>query len=86
METIVGFVIGYLAGSREGRAGLDRLRESWRGIRTSPEARKLAAEAMGVAELAVRRAAGSGLTSTVNGMTDVLSHRAAAGKGQGRAA
>jgi hypothetical protein len=85
METIVGFVIGYLAGSREGRAGLDRLRESWRGIRNSPEARKLAAEAIGVAELAVRRAAGSGLTTTVNGMTDALTRRAASGKG-GRAA
>jgi hypothetical protein len=86
METILGFVIGYLAGSREGRAGLDRLRESWRGIRHSPEARKLAAEAMGVAELALRRAAGSGLTGTVNGMTGMLTHKAATAKGARRVA
>jgi len=45
METIIGFVAGYLAGSREGRAGLDRLRTSWHAIRTSPEVRKLASEA-----------------------------------------
>ena len=86
METIVGFVVGYLAGSREGRAGLERLRESWRGIRNSPEARKLAAEAMGMAELALRRAAGSGLSTTASGVTDVLMRRAAAGKEGKRAA
>jgi hypothetical protein len=86
METIVGFVVGYLAGSREGRAGLDRLREAWHGIRNSPEARKLAAEAIGVAELALRRAAGSGLSSTASGVTDVLMRRAAAGEDGRRAA
>jgi hypothetical protein len=75
METIIGFVVGYLAGSREGREGLDRLRESWHGIRNSPEARRLAGEAIGVAELALRRAAGSGLSGTVSGMTDLLGRR-----------
>ena len=34
METIVGFVAGYLVGTREGRDGLDRLRSSWHSIRT----------------------------------------------------
>ncbi|MGD0375915.1 MAG: hypothetical protein ABSB01_15170 [Streptosporangiaceae bacterium] len=86
METIVGFVIGYLAGSREGQAGVERLRESWRGIRNSPEARKLVGEAVGVAELALRRAAGSGLSTTASGVTDVLMHRWAAGKNDRRAA
>ena len=46
----------------------ERLRESWRGIRNSPEARKLAADAMGIAELAMRRAAGSTLSGTANGL------------------
>jgi len=60
METIVGFVAGYLVGTREGKDGLDRLRSSWHSIRTSPEVRKLAAEAVTVAEMAVRQVSGRG--------------------------
>ena len=55
METIVGFVAGYLVGTREGREGLDRLRSSWNSIRTSPEVRKLATEAVSMAEMAFQR-------------------------------
>jgi hypothetical protein len=58
MEAVIGFVVGYLAGSRDGRAGLERLRTSWHAIRTSPEVRKLAAEAAVIAEATVRQAAG----------------------------
>lgn len=86
METILGFVIGYLAGSREGRDGLERLRESWRGIRNSPEARKLAFEAVSVAELVVRRAAGGGLSGTVSGVSDLLVRKAGAVRDTKRAA
>ncbi len=75
----LALILAALAGSREGRDGLDRLRESWRGIRNSPEARKLAAEAVGLAELAVRRAAGSGLSVTVSGVSGMV--RAAARPG-----
>jgi hypothetical protein len=57
METIVGFIAGYLIGTRDGREGLDRLRTSWHSIRTSPEVRKLTAQAMPLAEAAVRQAA-----------------------------
>jgi hypothetical protein len=86
METILGFVVGFLAGSREGREGLERLRESWHGIRNSPEARKLATEAMGIAELAVRRVAGSGLSGTVSGESELLARRLAGGQQDSRAA
>jgi hypothetical protein len=86
METILGFVVGYLAGSREGREGLERLRESWRGIRNSPEARKLAGDALGIAELAVRRAAGNGLSGTVSGVSELLARRLAGGQQDSRAA
>ncbi len=86
METILGFVAGYLTGSREGREGLERLRESWRGIRNSPEARKLAADAMGIVELAVRRAAGSGLSGTANGVSGLLIRRLAGSQQDKRAA
>jgi hypothetical protein len=65
METIVGFVAGYLVGSREGREGLARIRSSWHAIRTSPELRRLAGEAMTVAG------------ATVGNVTEVLTQQAA---------
>jgi hypothetical protein len=86
METLVGFIAGYLAGCQDGKDGLQRLRESVDAIRKSPETRRLAGEAMGFAELAMKRAASSrnmaGLGGTVGTVTDILVHRAAAiGKG-----
>ena len=42
METIIGFVAGYLVGTREGKDGLERLKTSWRAITSSPEVRKMA--------------------------------------------
>ncbi len=89
MEAIVGFVAGYLVGTREGRDGLDRLRSSWNSIRTSPEVRRLASEAVTVAEMAVRRASSGGfggLGGTVGGVTDILVRRAAASREGSRAA
>jgi hypothetical protein len=89
METIVGFVAGYLVGTREGRDGLERLRSSWHSIKTSPEVRKLAAEAVTVAEMAVRRASSGGfggLGGAVGGVTDILVRRAVAAREGSRAA
>ncbi len=81
METIVGFVAGYLVGSREGRDGLERLRTSWQSIRTSPEVRKLATEAITVAEMVIRRTSDRGsLSGAVGGVTDMLVRRAAAAR------
>lgn len=65
METFIGFIAGYLVGSREGKAGLERLKTSWNAIRTSPEVRKLAGDAMTVAEQVVRRAPIRGISGTV---------------------
>jgi hypothetical protein len=88
METIVGFVAGYLVGSREGREGLARMRSSLQSIRTSPELRRLAGEAITVAGATISRAssgrAGIGLPSlkelsdVVGSVTEVLAHQAAA--------
>ena len=78
METIVGFVAGYLVGTRDGREGLERLRSSWHAIRTSPEVRKLASEAMTVAEMAVRRGSGRGnIGGAVGEVTNMIARRAA---------
>ena len=82
MEAIIGFVAGYLAGIRDGRAGLERLRTSWHAIRTSPEVRRLAGEAAVMAEATVRRAASGGLSGTVSGVTDLIASRAASRQGQ----
>ena len=65
METIIGFVAGYLVGSREGKTGLERLKTSWNAIRTSPEVRKLATDAISMAEQVVRQAPIGGLSGTV---------------------
>jgi hypothetical protein len=90
METIVGFVAGFLVGTREGKDGLDRLRSSWHSIRTSPEVRKLAAEAVTVAEMAVRQVSSGrgnlgGLGGAVGDVRDMLVRRAV-GTREGRAA
>jgi hypothetical protein len=86
METILGFVAGYLAGCNDGKDGVKRLRESVQAIIESGEMRRLTGEAMVVAEAAVRRAAsGKGfgsLSGTVGSVSDMLAHRAGAiGKG-----
>ena len=60
METVIGFIVGYLVGSREGKAGLERLRISANAIMQSPEVRRLAAEAITIAESAARQASSHG--------------------------
>jgi hypothetical protein len=90
METIVGFVAGYLVGTREGKDGLDRLRSSWHSIRTSPEVRKLAGEAVTMAEMAVRQVSGrgslGGLGGAVGDVRDMLVRRAVGARDGSRAA
>jgi hypothetical protein len=86
METIFGFVAGYLAGSRDGKDGAKRLRESAEAILGSPEVRRLTGEAMAMAEATFRRAAAGrnfgSLSDTVGSVTEMLAHRAGAlGKG-----
>ena len=65
METIIGFVAGYLVGSREGKAGLERLKTSWQTIRSSPEVRKLAVDAITMAEQIVRRVPAGGISGAL---------------------
>jgi hypothetical protein len=88
METILGFVAGYLVGTREGKDGLERLRSSWHSIRTSPEVRRLAAEAVTFAEAALRQSSGGGLRlgGAVGNVTDMLVKRAAGARQGSRAA
>ncbi len=63
METLIGFVVGYLVGAKEGPGGLARLKVSLAAIASSPEARKLLGEAMAMAQPVAQRASSAGLSS-----------------------
>jgi hypothetical protein len=78
METIIGFIAGYLTGVSEGRDGLQRARKSLEAIRTSPELRRMVGEAVGVTHAVVSRAAKGGLGSTVGEVTELIASRASA--------
>ena len=81
METIFGFVAGYLAGAQDGPEGLKWLRASLKAIVNSSEMRKLAGEALTIGESVARRAASQGLGGlggSVGGVADVIIHRATA--------
>jgi len=63
MEALIGFVVGYLVGAKEGKGGLERLRISLSAIASSPEARKLWGEAMSMAQPVAQRASSAGLSN-----------------------
>jgi hypothetical protein len=90
METVFGFIAGYIAGSQDGPDGVKRLRSSVEAILKSNEVRRLAGEAISLAELTVRRAASgkglSGLSGTVGSVTESLVDRASAFGKSSRAA
>jgi hypothetical protein len=83
METIIGFVAGYLVGTREGKAGLERLKTSWRAVTSSPEVRKMASDAIIMAEQVVKRAPAGGISGAV---VRTLTSRAGPGRDTSRAA
>jgi hypothetical protein len=89
METIIGFVVGYLVGAREGKDGVERLKTSVRSIIGSAEARRMLAEAVAVAEPIARRASSAGLAgmSGIGGtMVRQIVNRAAGTREEPRAA
>jgi hypothetical protein len=61
METVIGFIAGYLVGTSHGREGLAKVRSSLEAIRTSPELRRLAADGAGIAGVVVKQAASRGV-------------------------
>jgi hypothetical protein len=61
METVIGFVVGYLVGANEGKGGLERLKVSLASIASSAEARRLVGEAMALAQPVIKKATSSGL-------------------------
>jgi hypothetical protein len=65
METIIGFLAGYLVGAREGKDGLERLKTSVNAIRSSPEVHKMASDALVLAEQMVKRVPVGGISGAV---------------------
>ncbi|HWG60195.1 MAG TPA: hypothetical protein VG253_00660 [Streptosporangiaceae bacterium] len=85
MDTIIGFIAGYLAGAQDGRAGLERARKSADAIRSSPELRRLVGEGIMMAQAAVGRVSKGDLGETIGGVTELIAARAGA-RGDRRAA
>jgi hypothetical protein len=71
METVIGFVVGYLVGANDGKGGVERLKASITAIISSPEAHRLIGEAMTVAEPVVRQASKVGLNTIGGGLGGV---------------
>ena len=75
METIIGFAAGYLAGAKEGKAGLERLKTSAIAIVKSPEARKLATDAVSLAGMLVRQTSARGIGASASGVAELVMRR-----------
>ncbi|MGO9218989.1 MAG: hypothetical protein ACLP5E_14700 [Streptosporangiaceae bacterium] len=86
METIIGFVAGYLTGVSEGREGMDRARKSLDAIRTSPELRRLVADGVGLAQVVLGRVAKGGLSGALGGVSELITGSAASSRDERRAA
>ena len=78
----MGFVVGYLAGCKDGQHGVKRLRASAEAVLSSDEVRRLTAAAISFAVAAMARAASgrrhTGLSGTLGTATDMLLRRASA--------
>lgn len=76
METLIGFAIGYMIGTRQGQDGMRRALESLDAIRNSPEVRKMVAGGAGVAGSMVQQLLGSGVGAVVGGTVETLVRKA----------
>jgi len=72
METVIGFAVGYLTGTKVGKEGLERLRTSLRAIATSPEARRIAADAVALAGSLAGRGSARGAARTAGGLARLV--------------
>jgi hypothetical protein len=52
VEVVLGFVVGYWVGSRQGRKGLQQALDSAQAIWASPETRRMVGEGLSVLEAA----------------------------------
>jgi hypothetical protein len=87
METLIGFVAGYLVGTKQGRDGLAKVSEPIDAIRRSPEVRQLLVAGASVAGSAVRQVIGGvALTGAVEALARKVSDVMSGGTEERRAA
>jgi hypothetical protein len=76
METLIGFAIGYVVGTRQGRDGLRKARESFDAIRTSPEVRQLVATGASIAGSTMKQLLSGGAGPMLSGVMEAVSRKA----------
>ena len=75
METMIGFVIGYYVGTRQGRQGLEQAMESLEAIRRSPQTRELLGAAYAAARPMIKQLASGGAGAVVSGAVEEIGRR-----------
>ena len=83
VEVVLGFVVGYFVGTRQGRRGLQEAIDSAQAIMASPETRRMLSEAISTAETvagpvmnrAGRKAGGSSRAAFIGSVVDELIER-----------
>ena len=79
MEVLIGFAVGYWAGTRQGRKGLEQALETARGIWESPETRRLLGEGLSAVTPimdATRKRRGDARSAIIRGVIDeIMEHR-----------
>jgi hypothetical protein len=70
METVIGFAIGFVVGTQQGRDGLAKLRDAWQAISTSPEVREAVAAGVSMAGETARQMMNGGAGKVLSGVFD----------------
>jgi hypothetical protein len=58
MGVIIGVIVGYVMGARSGEQGLEELKDAWKTIRSSEEARDIVAGGLSMASSLLARGGG----------------------------
>ena len=75
METMIGFMIGYYVGTRQGREGLDNAMAALEAIKKSPQTRELINTAFAAAGPLIKQVTSGGAGAVVSGVVDELTRR-----------
>ena len=78
MGVIIGVIVGYVMGSKSGDRGLDELKDAWRTIRSSEEAKEIMAGGLSMAASLISRGGGmlaERLQASANGSSSVTALR-----------
>lgn len=75
METLIGFMIGYVVGTRQGRDGLRKVRDSVDAIRNSPEVSQMVSGGISVAGSMVKQVLSGGAGPLIANVIDAVSRK-----------